>query len=186
MTTITSLHFMGGSELLQRNLLGLLVSIRCPGEAIIGALDTARVLRDAGVAVVGGFHSPMEKECLALLLRGTAPVVICPARSLDGMRVPRAWRDGIDVGRVLLVSQFDAKHRRATAELAEARNRLVADLAARVLVIHAEPGGKTDRLARDLLAAGREVHTFDLACNAHLLVAGAEPWKANSPDGGHP
>jgi hypothetical protein len=30
--------------------------------------DLARDLRDADVPVIGGFHTPMEKECLRLLL----------------------------------------------------------------------------------------------------------------------
>jgi predicted AAA+ superfamily ATPase len=47
-----------------------------------GVLRTfALALREAGIPVIGGFHAPMEKECLDLLLRGTQPVVICPARS---------------------------------------------------------------------------------------------------------
>jgi hypothetical protein len=39
---------------------------------IVQAYDMAVALRDARVALIGGFHSPMEKECLRLLLRGGA------------------------------------------------------------------------------------------------------------------
>ena len=31
-----------------------------------------------GVPMIGGFHTPMEQECLEVLLRGQQPVVICP------------------------------------------------------------------------------------------------------------
>jgi hypothetical protein len=34
----------------------------------------------------------MEKECLELLLRGMQSVVICPARGIERMRLPSAWR----------------------------------------------------------------------------------------------
>jgi hypothetical protein len=55
------------------------------------------LLRGAGIPIIGGFHSPMEKECLDLLLRGQQPIVICPARSIQGMRIcgfpqPGDWR----------------------------------------------------------------------------------------------
>jgi hypothetical protein len=36
-----------------------------------------------GVPVIGGFLSPMEQECLALLLRGTQPIIICPAQGMS-------------------------------------------------------------------------------------------------------
>jgi HEPN domain-containing protein len=39
-----------------------------------------------GVTVVGGFHAPMERECLTILLRGAQPVILCPARNI-GMRI---------------------------------------------------------------------------------------------------
>jgi hypothetical protein len=59
------------SYLLNHRLLGFLCSRRCPGDLILRTYDLIRALRDAGVPVVGGFQSPMEKECLELLLRGS-------------------------------------------------------------------------------------------------------------------
>jgi len=32
-------------------------------------------MRDVGIPVVGGFQTPMEKECLRLLLRGSQPLL---------------------------------------------------------------------------------------------------------------
>jgi hypothetical protein len=64
-------------------------SVKCSGNAILQTLDLAQQLRDAGVPVIGGFHSPMERECLRILLRGSQPIIVCPARRLQGMRVPR-------------------------------------------------------------------------------------------------
>jgi len=48
--------------------------------------------RDDGVTVISGFHTPVEKECLRILLRGSQPVIICPARSIEGMRIPPTWK----------------------------------------------------------------------------------------------
>ena len=74
-----SRQFPKSLKILERRLLGLFCSTKCPGDAILQTYDLVRALRDAGVAVIGGFHSPMEKECLDLLLRGNQPIVICPA-----------------------------------------------------------------------------------------------------------
>jgi hypothetical protein len=65
---------LGAIEILQEPALGLFCSIRCPGKAILAVYDLARALRDAGVPVISGFHTPMERECLDLLLRGEQPL----------------------------------------------------------------------------------------------------------------
>jgi hypothetical protein len=44
-------------------------------------------VRDAGIVMAGGFHSPMEQDCLDFLLRGNQPVVVCPAKGLAHVRL---------------------------------------------------------------------------------------------------
>jgi predicted Rossmann fold nucleotide-binding protein DprA/Smf involved in DNA uptake len=174
-TGLSGLALVGHTEALRLPLLGLFSSVRCPGDAIVRAYDLARALRNAGVPTVGGFHSPMEKECLDLLLRGHQPVVVCPARSLAGMRIPAAWRPAIADGRLLLVSPFDAHHRRVTADLADHRNAMVAALSTAILVMHAAPNGKIDRLARAVLATPRPVFVAVPERAQALVAAGAIP-----------
>lgn len=166
---------LGNLEILADPLLALFCSIRCPGDLILKTYDLARSLRDNGCAVIGGFHSPMEKECLRLLLRGTQPVVVCPARSLEGMRVPRVWREPLAEGRLLLLSPFTEKIRRVTAGLAAARNKFVAACAQSVFIAHAEPGGKTEQFCREVLSLGKPVLTFESVENTNLLELGAIP-----------
>ena len=137
-------------------LLGFFCSTKCPGDAILQTYDLVRALRDAGVAVIGGFHSPMEKECLDLLLRGNQPIVICPARSIERMRFPAAWRKPLVEDRLLVLSPFGAKHQRATTDLAESRNRFIAALADEIFVAYAATGSKTERFCRELLNEGNE------------------------------
>ncbi|MCA1597870.1 MAG: hypothetical protein LC769_02415, partial [Chloroflexi bacterium] len=86
------LAVLGQRDLLQQQTLALFCSVKCPGTAILRTYDLVRALRDAGTPVIGGFQSPMERECLALLLRGSGPVIVCPARDIHAMRVPREWR----------------------------------------------------------------------------------------------
>lgn len=166
---------LGNLAILQRRLLGFFCSTRCPGEMILQTYDLARALRDAGVTVISGFHSPMEKECLALLLPGTQPVIVCPARSLERMRLPTAWKAPLAQGRLLIASPFAGKQHRITADLARKRNEFVAALADEVFFAYAAPGSKTERFCHDVLAWGKPLLTLENDDNAHLLALGARP-----------
>jgi predicted Rossmann fold nucleotide-binding protein DprA/Smf involved in DNA uptake len=132
----------------------LFCSKTCPGDAILAAMDQAQKWRDLGRCIISGFHSPIEKECLQILLRGVQPIIICPARSLEGMRIPKAWQEGIETGRILLLSPFDSLQRRLTAALSDQRNRLIAALADEIYFAHITPGGKTARLAEQVSTWG--------------------------------
>lgn len=170
-----SLASVGNLDILKSNVLALFCSVRCPGKLILQTYDLAVALRNAGVTVISGFHSPMEKECLALLLRGIQPVVGCPARSIELMRIPPEWKAPLDDGRLLVLSPFEEKDRRATAHTAQVRNQLVATLVDEVFVAHAAPGGKTEQFCRDILLAGKPVLTRDDPDNANLITLGANP-----------
>ena len=124
----TVLYALGNPDILKEDLLGLFCSIRCPGDVIIKTYDLVRELRDQGVTVASGFHSPMEKECLKFLVKGSQPIVICPARSILNMRVPREWENYLSDKRLLIISPFDKQYSRVTSKLAEKRNEFTAAL----------------------------------------------------------
>ena len=171
---IAGVKSKGNFSLLDEQLTALFCSNRCPGDLILKTYDLARAMRDAGVPVIGGFQTPMERECLRLLLRGEQPVVICPARGIDNMRIPRDWRPALDDGRLLVLSPFPATTRRPKAELASQRNDLVASLATRVFIAHAAPGSKTEAFARRLADAGKPLLTLNSPANGNLVGMGAE------------
>ena len=135
-------------------------SARTPGDAILRSYDSARRWRDDEVTVVSGFHSPIEKECLRILLRGRQPVVVCLARGLEGMRLPSEWRKPLEGERLLLVSSLAPTVRRVTKELAVTRNRLVAALADEVVFAHVTPGGQLDALRQTVEGWGIPVRTL--------------------------
>ena len=164
----------GHLRLLDEPLTALFCSNRCPGDLILKTYDLARAMRSAGVPVVGGFQTSMEKECLRLLLRGSQPVVVCPARGIDNMRIPRDWRIALDQERLLILSPFSKAHRRPTASIAAQRNVLVAELAQRVLIVHAAPGSNTESFAGELAKSGKPLLTLESAANANLIDMGAE------------
>ena len=163
----------GNLSLLKAPLTALFCSQSCPGDLILKTYDLARAMRDARVPVIGGFQTPMEKECLRLLLRGSQPVIVCPARGIDNMRVPRDWRTAMEEDRLLILSPFPATARRPTAELASQRNDLAADLAQRVFIAHAAPGSKTEAFASKLANAGKSLLTLDSPANSNLIAVGA-------------
>jgi predicted Rossmann fold nucleotide-binding protein DprA/Smf involved in DNA uptake len=165
----------GNLDVLQRPTLALFCSAACPGNLILRSYELMRTLRDRPPTLLGGFHTPMEQECLDLLLRGTAPLAICPARAVEGMRVPARWQDALDAGRLALLSPFSGGQRRVTADLAWRRNLFVAALADTVFIAHAAPGGKTAQLAATVRAWGAPLYTLESADNANLLALGARP-----------
>ena len=138
----------GDLSLLDEELTALFCSNRCPGDLILRTYDLAREMRDASVPVIGGFQTTMEKECLRLLLRGSQPLVVCLARGIEHMRIPRDWRPAIDEGHLLVLSPFPATIRRPTARLSAQRNDMVVSLANRIFIAHAAAGSKTRDLRR--------------------------------------
>ena len=171
---------LGHRSVLDRPKLGVLSSVRCPGSVILALYDLARSLRDSGLTFVGGFQSPVERDFLDILLRGSPRVIICPARGIARMRVRDEWRKPLAEGRLLFLSPFQDSERRPRRGMAQRRNELVAALADRVLIGHAAPGGATDRLARQLLGDGKPVFTIDDPANAALLALGAVPATAKA------
>ncbi len=137
----------GPLALLATSRTALFCSARAPGDAILRAHDAARRFRDEGVTVISGFHSPLEKECLRILLRGTQPIIICLARAMARIPVLGECRAAFKTGRVLFISPFEKSPRRVTRESAVRRNEVAAALADEAFVAHVAPGGETERLA---------------------------------------
>lgn len=186
--------------------IAILCSSRCTGTVIVHGLDVALALKNAPITIVSGFQSPLEKESLKFLLKGSVQLVVCPARSAVGMRVPAAWKKPMESGRLTIRSFIDEQTnansdpsvdrskddsakaitpprllpKRPTTDLAEQRNRFVCSISDAVLILHASPGGKLERLAAELLVAGRLVWTLDDPANAQLIASGAAPLKPQS------
>lgn len=140
-----SLSALGNLELLVLSKTALFCSAHCPGSIILPTYDQAAKWRDAGRCVISGFHSPVERECLQILLRGDCPVILCLARGMLE-RLPAQWAIATSGDRMLILSTFLATETRITAELAARRNEIVASLADEVYIAHAMPGGHVEKL----------------------------------------
>jgi predicted Rossmann fold nucleotide-binding protein DprA/Smf involved in DNA uptake len=166
---------LGNLDALASRSVALFCSVKCPGKLILQTYDLAQQLKEAGAAVIGGFHSPMERECLNILLRGTGPIIVCPARSLAHLRIASELRKPFEQGRLLFLSRFPEKQRRATAPMAFYRNLFVAALADAIFVAYAEPHGKTETFCKQIISWRKPPFTFDVEATANLKALGAQP-----------
>jgi len=141
---------IGRLDLINTPKTALFCSNRCPGDAVLKAMDQALKWRDQGRCIISGFHSPIEKECLQILLRGRQPIIICPARSIENMRIPKDWKTAIEEGRLLVLSSFSATEKRMTAALADRRNQMAVALADEAYFAHIAPGGRISRLSKQI------------------------------------
>jgi hypothetical protein len=163
---------IGQLSVLDRPSIGLLCSVRCPGSIILETYEYAKRTPHDGAAIIGGFHSPMERTCLDTLLVRHVPVVYCPARRLNARGVPRAWESALAEERLLIISPFVASQRRVTRDLAHRRNCFVAALADLLFVPFAVQGGNTEAVVRGAIHRGTAVYTFREMENDHLLSLG--------------
>lgn len=162
-----ALQTIGNQQLLATSKTAVLCSRTCPGEVILRVYDLARRLRNSDLTFIGGFHTPVERDFLHHLLAGSCKLILCPARTLEGMRLPTDWRKAMDAGRLLLLSAFTAdSQRRQSARLAERRNELVMALADQVLLLHVAPGSHTERLGQQASQREKLVLTSEADTNA--------------------
>jgi len=169
-----ALSCAGNEELLGMHSLALLCSRQCPGSMILQTYEFIQKLRRRNIAVIGGFHSPMEKECLRALMSGVTGIVWCLAKTLDRFKVPDEFKALADAGRLLLLSPFPATVTRITAETAAVRNRVAAALADEVFLPHAAAGSSTETFCLELLAWEKPVLTLAAEENRGILERGAQ------------
>ena len=163
----------GPNTSLNGELWALFCSNKCPGEIILKAHDLAQKFKEKGIPTIGGYHSPIERECLRVLLRGVQPILLCPARSIENMRLERKQKDALAKERLLILSIFESK--RSTAALASQRNAFVAALADKICIAHAAEDSKTLAFAQRVLTWGKPVFTFETPANNALFQLGAHP-----------
>jgi len=177
-----ALAIAGDVNILRRPCLGLICSVQCPGSIVLKTFDAIRTLRDAGVTMIGGFHSPMERECLDILLRGPQPVILSPAKGLIRLRIGQDARKALKEDRLLLLTVFRDEVWRSNSAQAMQRNDLVAGLADALLVPHAAPAGKTRVAVSNALERGQEVFAFDDEANTGLFLSGVRACQSNNLD----
>jgi predicted Rossmann fold nucleotide-binding protein DprA/Smf involved in DNA uptake len=166
------LNAIGNVSLLQTPAIAFFCSIKCPGDLILKTYDLTQALRDAEIPVISGFHTPIEQDCLKILLRGTQPIIHCPARSIHNLRLSSEQKQAVDENRLLLISPFSSSYPRVTAELAGKRNEMIGAIAQTIFIAYAAPNSKTLAFAQRLISAGKSVVTFASPSNPLLQEQG--------------
>lgn len=139
---------LGNKEILNLPKTAFLCSRQVPASVVLKCYDWAIAEREAGNCVISGFHSPLEKDVLHYLLKGTQPIIIALARGLK-IRVEAELKKPLDQGRLLIITPFDASVKRVTTATAAIRNRMMIEIADKVVVGYASPGGKLDMLLKN-------------------------------------
>lgn len=171
---------LGNLAVLDQRKLAVFCSANCPKAIFSQARDLIEKLADLRIAVIGGFHSPVERECLRILLRGEQPIILFPARSLVKLRVRPEQKEPLEEGRLLYLSFFRSHRHRSDIAMASRRNRFVAAIADDVLIVHATPASKTEHLCRDLIRWQKAVYTMDNEANENLVSLGARALTAET------
>ena len=168
--------FVGDAGLLDRPLLSLLCPTTVPADLVLPTFDFVATRARRDTPFIGGFHGPLERECLDLifLLHGSAIVSI--GRSMAGWDCPARWASAAASRKLLVISEFDDERlRRPTLDLALRRNAAVARRSRALFVPAARAGGRTFRTAKGVIERGLPVHCFDHPANRDLLILGARP-----------
>jgi predicted Rossmann fold nucleotide-binding protein DprA/Smf involved in DNA uptake len=173
---------LGDEALLRGPKLGLFCSRNCPDDLKLKSLVLMRRLRAAGVTVISGFQGPVGRESLRTLSAGLQPIIICPARSLEGMPVPKDYQRPIAKGRLLLLSMFASHCQQTDRSLVLIRNAFVAGLAEALLFIHAAPGSRTETMLPKLGFIGKPTFCLDSPSNNGIVEQGARPITADFTD----
>lgn len=178
-----SISAIGNIAILQNKTLAVFSSATCPGKIILQTYDLMKNIRDAGLTLISGFHSPMEHECLNILLKGKQPVIICLARGLEGLRIKPEYIKPLEEGSLLILSPFPEKVKRISAERAFERNRFISALADSIFIPHAALNSKTEQLCKELHDWNKPAYTFPLETNSNLIAIGIKVIDDNTESG---
>ena len=99
--------YLGNPELLDRYLVAFFASRETPEDVAKRACQWAETICQTDKVVISGFHSPVEKEVLRILLEHKHPVVLALGRSVY-KRVPKEFEIPIAENRMTIISICNA------------------------------------------------------------------------------
>lgn len=170
-----SISALGNLDILKQTKLAIFCSAECPSELIAQTHHLIQTALAPDMTVISGFHSPGERECLSILLSGNQRMIICPARSLTKMRIRTQYKKPLDEGRLLFLSFFRSHRHRSDVPMALSRNRFVAAIADKILVLYAAPASKTEPFCREIVGWKKPLFALASDLNQNLIALGAKP-----------
>jgi len=167
---------LGEPAILERKLLGIISARQIDSDL---ALKSSQLLKQLvsleEVSFIGGWHSPLEEEALRILSAGSARIVFCVSKALHRFVPSVQVKNGINEGRVLLLTHCSPKAKRISRDASLRRNQLVVGLAVTLLVLAAPAGSASLKLAKSALRKGKPVLTVEHRMNKELLASNAPP-----------
>ncbi len=164
---------IGNLSLLSEKTLGLLCSRKCPGSIILQMFDLVNKWRETDLTFVSGFHSPLEQEVFNSLVKSRAKFVVCPARSIEKIRIKKDWQELIEQKRLLILSPFSENASRQSAELCAKRNQFVSRISDQLLIVHASEKSQLEELAK----SKSKFWTLGDLTNESLIKLGGQIWN---------
>ena len=96
-------EYLGNEELLDSYIVAFFASRDSSEEVAQRAIQWAESICQTDKVVISGFHSPLEKQVLDILLEHKHPVIIALGRALY-KKIPPHLQTAFDEGRLLFVS----------------------------------------------------------------------------------
>ena len=143
----------GNTELLKLHKTAFLCSRNVSASVVLKCYDWATQQRDAGLCIISGFHSQLEKDVLHFLLKGTQPIILVLARGMK-KRLEPEFEKALAQNRLLIMSPFEKDIIRVTEKTAQIRNRFMLELADNITVGFVSKGGMLEEL---ILGLNKEI-----------------------------
>lgn len=138
-------EFIGNLDLLIRYKTAFLCSRKIPANAVLKSYDWAIEQRENKNCIISGFHSQIEKDVFDYLQKGEQAIILVLPRGLK-----KRWESDInrlfETDHFLIITSFGKSVKRITKETSLIRNKLMIELADKIVVGYKEPGGNLDRL----------------------------------------
>lgn len=143
------MQYLGNKELLKEYKVGFLCSRKIPSDIILKTYDWAIAKRDAGICIVSGFHSKIEKDVLHYLLNGTQPIIIVLARAMYKHQNEELLAE-IEKGRILIISPFNQEVKRASEKTALQRNKFIIELSDEIFIPYKSQDSQLTKIIKTL------------------------------------
>jgi hypothetical protein len=138
-------ELIGNQELLKLSKTAFLCSRQIPASKVLKCYDWAIEQRESYTCVISGFHSQIERDVFHYLEKGNQPIIIAMARGIPS-RLPITLKKSVKSGRILIISPFEKNVTKVTIETASIRNKMMFELADKVVIGFADPHGKLSHI----------------------------------------
>lgn len=150
------LPFLGNKDLLKLPKTAFLSSREISPTVVLKCYDWATQERDKGTCVISGFHSPLERDVLSLLLKGKQPIILVLGRALY-KQIPDLLQNSLKENRLLLISPVSQTIKRQSRQSCFTRNSHIIEIADKVVFGSLDEKGILYRLYLDAKAKGKRI-----------------------------